>query len=151
MSIPRDNRDGRSRPRRRSDATRRLEQAAQPRMDVLTAARELFPERGYAGTTINEIAIAAGGAVETIYRSFGSKAALFREVLEAAIAGGAERAAIPAEQRPAVRKMAEEPDPRRLLELHAATQPGIHARSGPYDRVLREAASADPGLAGGWP
>ncbi|HKB18862.1 MAG TPA: helix-turn-helix domain-containing protein [Candidatus Dormibacteraeota bacterium] len=150
MSIPPNNRDVKSRPRRRYDATRRLEQAAQTRIDVLTAARELFPERGYAGTTINEIAIAAGVAVETIYRSFGSKAALFREVLEAAIAGGAERAAIPAEQRPAVRKMAEEPDPRRLLELHAATQPGIHARSGPYDRVLREAASADPDLADVW-
>ena len=119
-------------------------------MDVLTAARELFPERGYAGTTINEIATAAGVAVETIYRSFGSKAALFRGVLEAAIAGGAERAAMPPEQRPAVRKMAEEPDPRHVLELHAATQPGIHARSGPYDRVLREAASADPDLADVW-
>ncbi len=119
-------------------------------MDVLTAARELFPERGYAGTTINDIATAAGVAVETIYRSFGSKAALFRGVLEAAIAGGAERAAMPPEQRPAVRKMAEEPDARRVLELHAATQPGIHARSGPYDRVLREAASADPDLADVW-
>jgi len=119
-------------------------------MDVLTAARELFPERGYAGTTINDIATAAGVAVETIYRSFGSKAALFRGVLEAAIAGGAERAAMPPEQRPAVRKMAEEPDPRHVLELHAATQPGIHARSGPYDRVLREAASADPDLADVW-
>ncbi len=119
-------------------------------MDVLTAARELFPERGYAGTTINDIATAAGVAVETIYRSFGSKAALFRGVLEAAIAGGAERAAMPPEQRPAVRKMAEEPDPRHVLELHAATQPGIHARLGPYDRVLREAASADPDLADVW-
>ncbi len=150
MSIPSNNRDVKSRPRRRYDATRRLAQAAQTRIDVLTAARELFPERGYAGTTISEIATAAGVAVETIYRSFGSKAALFRGVLEAAIAGGAERAAMPREQRPAVRKMAEEPDPRHVLELHAATQPGIHARSGPYDRVLREAASADPDLADVW-
>ncbi len=150
MSIPSNNRDVKSRPRRRYDATRRLAQAAQTRIDVLTAARELFPERGYAGTTISEIATAAGVAVETIYRSFGSKAALFRGVLEAAIAGGAERAAMPPEQRPAVRKMAEEPDPRHVLELHAATQPGIHARSGPYDRVLREAASADPDLADVW-
>ncbi len=150
MSIPSNNRDVKSRPRRRYDATRRLAQAAQTRIDVLTAARELFPERGYAGTTISEIATAAGVAVETIYRSFGSKAALFRGVLEAAIAGGAERAAMPPEQRPAVRKIAEEPDPRHVLELHAATQPGIHARSGPYDRVLREAASADPDLADVW-
>jgi TetR/AcrR family transcriptional regulator, regulator of autoinduction and epiphytic fitness len=137
-------------PRRTYDSTRRLAQAAQTRLDVLTAARELFPERGYVGTTINEVATAAGVAVETIYRAFGSKAALFKGVLEAAIAGGAERATIPPERRPAVRKIAEEPQPRRVLELHAATQPGIHARSGPYNRVLREAASADPDLATVW-
>ena len=150
MSIPPNSRHVNSGQRRRYDSTRRLAQAAQTRLDVLTAARELFPERGYAGTTINEVATVAGVAVETIYRAFGSKAALFKGVLEAAIAGGAERAATPPEQRPAVRKMAEEPDPRRVLELHAATQPGIHARSGPYNRVLREAASADPDLAAVW-
>jgi len=150
MSIPPNSAHVKTRPRRRYDSTRRLAQAAQTRLDVLTAARGLFPERGYAGTTINEVATVAGVAVETIYRAFGSKAALFKGVLEAAIAGGAERAAIPPGQRPAVRKMAEEPDPRRVLELHAATQPGIHARSGPYNRVLREAASADPELAAVW-
>ena len=114
------------------------------------AARELFTDRGYSGTTINEIAATAGVAVETIYRVFGSKASLFKGVLEAAIAGGAERAAIPPEQRPAVRKMAQELDPRRVLALHAATQPGIHARSGAYYRALREAASVDPDLADVW-
>ena len=150
MSIPSNRRDVKSRLRRRYDATRRLAQAAQTRLDVLTAAHELFPKRGYAGTTIKEVATYAGVAVETIYRAFGSKAALFKGVLEAAIAGGAGRAANPPEQRPAVRKMAEELDPRRVLELHAATQPGIHARSGPYHRVLREAASADSDLAGVW-
>jgi AcrR family transcriptional regulator len=150
MSIPSNSQHVKSRPRRRYDSTRRLAQAAQTRLDVLSAARELFPVRGYAATTINDVASAAGVAVETIYRAFGSKAALFKEVLEAAIAGGAERAAIPPEERPAVRKMAEELDPRRVLELHATTQPGIHARSGPYNRVLREAASADPDLADVW-
>lgn len=150
MSIPTNSRNVKSRTRRRYDSTRRLAQAAQTRLDVLNAARELFPARGYSGTTLNEIAATAGVAVETIYRVFGSKAALFRGVLEAAIAGGAERATIAPEQRPAVRKMAEEPDPRRVLELHAATQPGIHARTGPFNRVLMEAASADPDLADVW-
>src|SRR5260370_1177741 len=115
-----------------------------------TPTRASSQQRGAAATKNNKFETAAGVAVETIYRSFGSKAALFRGVLEAAIAGGAERAATPPEQRPAVRKMAEEPDPRHVLELHAATQPGIHARSGPYDRVLREAASTDPDLADVW-
>ena len=46
--------------------------------------------------------------------------------------------------------MIEEADPRRLLELHAATQPGIHARAGPLYRMLMEAAGADPELADVW-
>jgi AcrR family transcriptional regulator len=150
MNIPPNRRHVKSKPRRRYDSTRRLAQAAQTRLDVLRAARELFSVRGYAATTISEVASAAGVSVETIYRAFGSKAALFKEVLEAAIAGGAERAALPPEERPVVRKMAEELDPRRVLELHAATQPGIHARSGPFNRVLREAASGDPDLADVW-
>src|SRR5690349_11451806 len=107
MSIPLNSGSVKRKPGRRYDSTRRRAQAVQTRLDVLTAARDLFPKRGYAGTTINEIAIAAGVAVETIYRAFGSKAALFKAVNEAAISGGAERAAIPLEQRPAVRKMAE--------------------------------------------
>src|SRR5262245_27927254 len=138
MSIPSNMPPVKSRQGRTYDSTRRRAQAAQTRLDILNVARELFPRRGYAGTTINEVAAAAGVAVETIYRAFGSKATLFKAVLEAAIAGGAERASISPEQRPAVRKIAEEPDPRRVLELHAATQPGIHGRSGPYNRVLKE-------------
>ena len=42
---------------------------------MLDAARRLFLERGYAGTTIPEIAAAAGVAVPTIYWAFGSRRA----------------------------------------------------------------------------
>ena len=150
MSIPSNSRDVKPEPRRKYDVTRRRAQAAQTRLDIVNAARHLFPERGYAGTTINDVSTAAGVAVETIYRTFGSKAALFQAVVEAAVAGGAARAAIPPEQRPAVREMADQPDARRVLELHAATQPGIHSRSASLNRVLIEAASADLELADVW-
>ncbi len=150
MSIPPNSPRVNPAVRRKYDATRRRAQAAQTRVDILNAARDLFPERGYAGTTVVDVATGAGVAVETIYRLFGSKAALFQGVVEAAIAGGAERAAIRPEQRPAVRAMADEPDARRVLELHAATQPGIHARARPLNRVLTEAASAEPDLADVW-
>jgi AcrR family transcriptional regulator len=145
MSIPPNGRNVKA--RRRYDSTRRQAQAAQTRQDILKAALQLFLEGGYAGTTINDVAAAAGVAVETIYRGFGSKAALFKGVMEAAIAGGAARAAIPPEERPVVRAMIAEQNPRRVLELHAATQPGIHARAGPLYRVLIEAAGADAELA----
>jgi AcrR family transcriptional regulator len=148
MSIPPNVR--RVKPPRRYDSTRRRAQAAQTRHDILKAALQLFLEGGYAGTTINDVAAAAGVAVETIYRGFGSKAALFKGVIEAAIAGGAARAAIPPEERPVVRAMIAEQNPRRVLELHAATQPGIHARAGPLYRVLMEATAADPDVADVW-
>jgi AcrR family transcriptional regulator len=147
MSIP-SNPEG-VKPRRRYHSTRRQAQAAQTRQDIIAAALHLFLQQGYAATTMAGIAQAAGVVVETIYRAFGGKAALFKAVVEAAVAGGAARAAVPPEQRPAIQAMIQEPDPRRLLELHAATQPGIHARAGPPYRLLMQAA-ADPELAAVW-
>lgn len=144
MSIPSNMKD--VKPRRRYHSQRRRAQAVQTRQDIIASALELFLERGYAGTTLVSIAQSAGVVVETIYRAFGSKAALFKAVVEAAVAGGAERAAVPVEERPVIRAIIEEKDPRRKLELHAATQPGIHARSGPLYRVLNEAAATDPQL-----
>jgi AcrR family transcriptional regulator len=137
-------------PRRRYDSTRRQAQAAQTRQDILAAAQRLFLERGYPGTTLTVIATAAGVVVETIYRAYGSKAELFKAVVRAAVAGGAARAQVPVEQRPAIAAVIAEPDPHRQLELYAATQPGIHARAGPLLRVLIGAAAADPELAQLW-
>ena len=137
-------------PRRAYRSTRRAEQVAQTRRDIITTAGVLFRERGYAGVPMPLIASASGVAVETIYRAFGSKAGLFRAVIEAAVAGGTARAEIPVEERPAIRAVIEEPDPRRQVELYAATQPGIHRRSGPLLRVLAGGAAADPGLAALW-
>jgi AcrR family transcriptional regulator len=124
--------------------------AAQTHQDILDAAHQLFLDRGYAGTTLAAIAQAAGVVVETIYRAYGSKAELFKAVVRAAVAGGATRAQVPVEQRPAIAAVIAEPDPHRQLELYAATQPGIQARAGPLLRVLIGAAATDPELARLW-
>jgi AcrR family transcriptional regulator len=137
-------------PRRRYDARRRQAQSARTRQDILAAARVVFEEHGYAGATMTTISQAADVVVETIYRAFGSKAGLFKAVIRAAVAGGAARAEVPVEQRPAIQAIIAELDPRRQLALYAATQPAIHARSGPLLRVLIGAASADPDLAQVW-
>ena len=148
MSIP--SNSGPVKFRRRYDSRLREAQAAQTRQGIIAAALDLFFDQGYAETTIAGIAEAAGVAVETIYRAFGSKATLFKSVVEAAVAGGAARATVPVEQRPAIKQMIEEQDPRRLLERHAATQPGIHARAGPLYRALNEAAASEPELEQVW-
>jgi hypothetical protein len=64
----------------------------------------------------------------------------------AAVAGGSARAAIPAEERPAIRAIIEEPDPSKQLQLYAHTQPGIWERVGPLLRVLAAAAVSEPNL-----
>src|SRR5207247_2221626 len=90
-------------PRRRYESRRRDAQAAQTRREIVAAAGTLFRDRGYAATSMPLIAADAGVVVETFYRAFGSKAGLFRAVMEAVLAGGAQRAEVPVEERPAIR------------------------------------------------
>jgi len=137
-------------PRRAYRSTRRAEQTAQTGRDILAAAGALFRQRGYAGTSMPAIANDAGVAIETIYRAFGSKAGLFKAVVEAAVAGGAARADVAVEDRPAIRALIEETDPRRQIELYVATQPGIHRRSGPLLRALLGASASDPEMRRLW-
>jgi AcrR family transcriptional regulator len=136
-------------PRRRYESPRRAAQAEQTRRDIVTAAGLLFRERGY-GVPLADVASEAGVVVETVYRIFGSKAALFRAAVEALLAGGAGRAEIPVEERPAVRAIHDERDPRRQVAAYVATQPGIHRRAGPLLRALRDARGSDPELGRLW-
>jgi AcrR family transcriptional regulator len=136
-------------PRRRYDSARRRQQADQTRHDIITAAGQLFRERGY-GVAMSTIAAEAGVVVETVYRVFGSKSGLFRAVVEALLAGGVSRADLPVEERAGIRTVIEEPDPRRQVELWVATQPGIHRRAGPVLRALRTGAASDDELRRLW-
>ena len=137
-------------PRRAYRATKRAEQVALTRRRIIEMAGTLFRARGYAGLTMPTIADEAGVAVETIYRAFGSKAGLFRAVVEAAVAGGTSRAERPVEERPAIRAIAEEPDAWKQVAMYSATQPGIHRRAGPLLRVLAGGAGTDAELAALW-
>jgi TetR/AcrR family transcriptional regulator of autoinduction and epiphytic fitness len=136
-------------PRRRYRSPRRQLQAEQTRREIITTAGRLFRAHGY-GTPMTSIAAESGVAVETVYRIFGTKTGLFRAVIEALLAGGTARAEVPVEERPAIRAIHDDPDPRRKVALYAATQPGIHRRAGPLLRVLRDAKAHDPELARLW-
>jgi AcrR family transcriptional regulator len=133
--------------RRSYDSSLRRAKAAATRARIIDAAGRLFVERGYAGTTIPDIAAEAGVAVETVYRSAAGKAGLLAAAVRAAVAGGAERSEVPVAERPAIRRIRDEPDPVRQLELYAATQPGIWSRVGPLLQVLDAAANGDASLA----
>ena len=52
------------------------------RLALLSAARELFGEQGYAATSIEEVAARAGVTKGAVYHHFGGKAELFQDVYE---------------------------------------------------------------------
>ena len=133
--------------RRRYDGTLRTERAARTRERILNTAHRVFLERGYAGATIPSIAAQAGVAVETVYRAARGKAGLLAAVVDTALAGGSQNAALAVEARPGIRRVIEERDPVRKLQLYAATQPGVYARAAGILRVLDEAAPSTPQLA----
>lgn len=56
--------------------TMRERQAEFTRNEILVAARRLFAERGFTGTSVRDIARAAGVSAQTVYDSIGSKQAV---------------------------------------------------------------------------
>jgi AcrR family transcriptional regulator len=115
---------------------------------VLDAAGELFSTVGYAGTTIAELAAAAGVAPQTVYSSFGSKRAVLKELVDVRIAGDDEP--VPILDRPFVRQIMAEPDGRRKLEIFAEHLRGVHERTVDVLVALRAAADSDPEVADLW-
>jgi AcrR family transcriptional regulator len=67
-----------------STETRQRRKEARP-AELLTAALDLFVERGYAATKLDDIAAKAGVSKGTLYLYFDSKEALFKAVIEQGI------------------------------------------------------------------
>lgn len=63
-------------------STLREERARETRLRIRESARRLFAERGFADTTISQIAEDAGVAPQTVYAVFGSKGGIVGEMLE---------------------------------------------------------------------
>jgi AcrR family transcriptional regulator len=134
--------------KRTYDASSRREGAEATRRAILDAARSTFCEKGYAATSMQAIAQAAGIALDTVYAAVGKKPALFRLLVESAISGV--DVAVPAEERDYVRAIKAEPDGPRKLEIYAAALRSIQERLAPLFRVLQEAAPLDAGLGKLW-
>ena len=126
---------------RRYTSAVRTEQAAGTRRAVLRAARELFAERGYAGTSIAAVAAHAGVAVDTVYAAAGRKPALLRELVETALSGSDE--AVPAERRDYVVRIRAAASAREMVSIYAAAVAEIGTRMAPIHRALAEASVTD--------
>src|SRR5579859_2823616 len=115
------------------------------RAAVVEAARRLFLERGYAATTIEAISELSDTPQPTVYRLFSFNLGVFTAVLDVSIAGDDEAVAMA--DRPQVRSLVANSDPRDTLTGFAAVVGGLMARTAPVHRVLEEAARSDQGAA----
>ncbi|MEA2632305.1 MAG: hypothetical protein QOE66_2524 [Chloroflexota bacterium] len=130
------------------DFARRRERARATRGRVLDAARELFIERGFVGTTIDAIAERADVSPETIYVTFGNKRSILAEVVDVSIAGGP--TAAPVLEQAWVGELRDAPDPRRRLAILARNGRAILEQRAAIDEVVRGGAAADPEVAALW-
>lgn len=73
---------GRPRSGPRSGSPRLRLPAVERRSTILNAAGQLFGRRGYDGTTLDDVAAAAGVTKPIVYRHFGSKQGVYLAVLE---------------------------------------------------------------------
>ena len=134
--------------KRAYDGSRRREQARARRLAVVQAARELFETGGFRQTTIAAIAKRAGVSSESIYKTFGTKAALAKAVFDLELAGDDEP--VPIAERPAVQAIRDEPDVRRKITLFAEGLAQRHARSAAVQILIRDGRHVDDSLTPVW-
>src|SRR3954453_22351273 len=112
----------------------RTEAARVTRQAGLRAAYRLFSEHGYPRTTLAEIAAAAGVSVETVYKTFGNKRALLKEMADVTVGGDDEQ--VEMLERPDPLAVRDEPDQRRQVAMFAAGMAVQLERVRPFDDIL---------------
>ena len=130
------------------DASGRREQARARRLAVVLAARDLFERDGFRPTTIAAIAAHAGVSAESVYKGFGTKAALAKAVFDLVIAGDDEP--VPVAERPAMQAVRDEPDLRRKIAMFVAGLAQRQARSAGVQILIRDGRHVDDSLVPVW-
>jgi len=134
--------------KRSYDASGRRAQARARRLAVVLAARDLFERDGYRATTIAAIAAHAGVSAESVYKGFGTKAALAKAVFDVELAGDDEP--VPVAERPAMQAVRDEPDVRRQIAMFADGLAQRQARSARVQILIRDGRHVDDSLAPIW-
>jgi AcrR family transcriptional regulator len=138
-----------------SKPTRHQEAAAASRAEtrrrLLRAAEEEFTERGYTAATVARIAARAGVTVQTLYLAWGSKRALLRAYMEAALAGDDETP-YPQAQPDMIAEVLEGAldDPYAIVRQISALYRQIAERAALGWQLYRDAAASDPEIATDW-
>jgi AcrR family transcriptional regulator len=134
--------------KRRYDSSRRREQAAATRDQILEAAERLWERHGYGGTSVAALAAAAGVTARTVYLGFGSKSGVLRALWNLRLRGDAgER---PVGERMWFLAVIDEPDPERALRLNVRNAKLVRERVGRLLDVIRDAAVSNAEVAELW-
>lgn len=133
------------RQRRMYDTSGRRAQAEATRRRILDVARGLFIERGYAGTSVAQIAAASGVSAPTVFAAFTSKVNLLKVAAETMIVGDAEP--VPLAERPEMRHVHAAATAEEVLDRLAELNTAAAGRAYPIFAVLYAAADAEPEIA----
>jgi AcrR family transcriptional regulator len=125
--------------RRSYDATGRQQRARSQHDAALNRAQQLFLERGYTATTVESIAQAAGVSTASVYKTYGGKVGLVRELCERALRG---HGTVPAQARSDILRVGD--DPRAVVSGWSALASEVSPRVSPLALLLRTAAESDP-------
>lgn len=127
------------------DNRQRQEAARTTRARIIEAAKAGFLAHGFGGTTIRQFAEDAEVSQETIYKTFGGKAALLKSVYDVTLAGDDED--IPLAGRPEAIAVRDAPSPAAAVASYAELAQLISRRIDPLLRVLLGARDTDQALA----
>jgi AcrR family transcriptional regulator len=128
---------------------KRTQKAAETRRRILEAARDLFVEHGYGATNLQDVAAAAGVAVQTIYFVFGNKRTLLKELVDVTIAGDDEPVATMS--RPWFRDALATDSAVTHLAAHVRGTREILGRVARITKMVATAATTDAEVAQLWP
>ena len=131
--------------KRRYSSAVREEQAARTRTRILDAAAELFLERGYARTTMKDIAVQADVARDTVHAIFGSKARVLTALIDHRLVPDGSVTNVT--QLPEALAIKDEVDQRKQIELFAKFIAGISTELRPVFEILRTASAVEPEMA----
>jgi AcrR family transcriptional regulator len=131
--------------RRKYSSAVREEQAARTRARILDAASELLLQRGYARTTMKDIAAQADVARDTVHAIFGSKARVLTALIDHRLVP--DDAVTNVTQRTDALAIRDEVDQRKQIELFATFIAGISTELRPVFEILRTASAVEPEMA----
>jgi AcrR family transcriptional regulator len=112
---------------------------------IIAAARDLFVERGYRGTTLQDVAKAAGVSDRTIYVRFAGKAELLKRVVDVAVVGDTRPVALA--DRDWISVLMTAPTLHERLAADAAGMTALMVRIAPVLAVAMQAEGEEPLIA----